>query len=420
MFVDEAHIIVRAGNGGNGLVSFRREKYVPRGGPNGGDGGRGGSVFVQADPQRTTLIDFRHKRSFKATSGENGGGDNCHGKDGPDVVIDVPCGTLVYSNGEIIADLSDPGSRALVARGGRGGLGNQHFATPTRQTPRFAQKGEPGEEFELDLQLKLLADAGIVGAPNAGKSTLLAAVSAARPKIADYPFTTLEPQLGVVQIDVDANFVLVDVPGLIEGASHGAGLGDKFLRHVERTRVLVHLVDGGMPPDEALAQMAMIEHELAAWSPLLVKKPRIVAVSKLDLPDAAATLDAVRKACNAHVFGISAATGLGTKDLMGAIYAAIVAARSARVPDDLVSATVLHPKAKTPSARVDVLKENDGYRIVGAKIERLAAMTEFESEDGRAYFERVLQRCGAQRKLAKLGARPGDAVRVGQIEYTLS
>jgi GTPase len=420
MFVDEAHIAVHAGDGGNGLVSFRREKFVPRGGPNGGDGGHGGSVYVQADSQRTTLIDFRHKRSFKAQHGENGGGDNCHGKDGADIIIDVPCGTLVYRDGQLIADLSEPGSRELVARGGRGGLGNQHFATPTRQTPRFAQKGEPGEEHELDLQLKLLADAGIVGAPNAGKSTLLASVSAARPKIADYPFTTLEPQLGVVQIDVDANFVLVDVPGLIEGASRGAGLGDKFLRHVERTRVLIHLVDGGLAPDEALAQMAMIERELDAWSPLLVNKPRIVAVSKQDLPDAAATSDAVRRANGSHVFGISAATGLGVRELMGSAYAAIVAARSAAEPADVANATTLHPKPKTPSARVEVRKENGGYRIVGAKIERLAAMTAFDSEDGRAYFERVLQRCGAQRKLEKLGARPGDAVRVGSIEYTLS
>ena len=420
MFVDEAHIIVRAGNGGNGLVSFRREKYVPRGGPNGGDGGRGGSVYVQADPQRTTLIDFRHKRSFVARAGEHGGGDNCHGKDAEDIIIAVPCGTLVYSGGELFADLSEPGSRALVAKGGRGGLGNQHFATPTRQTPRFAQKGEPGEERDLDLQLKLLADAGIVGAPNAGKSTLLASVSAARPKIADYPFTTLEPQLGVVQIDVDANFVLVDVPGLIEGASGGAGLGDKFLRHVERTRVLIHLIDGGLEPDAALAQMVMIEQELAAWSPLLLSKPRIVAVSKQDIPGAEKTLEAVRRSTGAHVFGISAATGRGVKELIGAAYAAIVASRSAPEPAGVAGEAVLHPKPKVPSARIEVIKEDGGYRIVGAKIERLAAMTEFDSEDGRAYFDRVLQRCGAQRKLEKLGARPGDAVRVGQIEYTLS
>jgi GTP-binding protein len=420
MFVDEARIAVRSGKGGNGIVAFRRDKFTSRGGPTGGDGGRGGSVYVQADSQRTTLIDFRNKRSFAAANGEDGGSDNCHGKDADDIVLPVPCGTLVFSGGELLADLSEPGARALVARSGRGGLGNQHFATPTRQTPRFAQKGEPGEERELDLQLKLLADAGIVGAPNAGKSTLLASVSAARPKIADYPFTTLQPQLGVVQIDVDASFVLVDVPGLIEGASLGAGLGDKFLRHVERTRVLVHLIDGGLPPDEALAQMAMIEHELAGWSPLLLRKRRIVAVSKLDLPDAARTLEAVRAKTGGEVFGISAASGQGTKQLMAAAYAAILEARASENEAAADALPVLHPKAKAPTAGVDVLKEGAAFRIVGTKIERLAAMTEFGSEDGRAYFEQVLQRSGARRKLEKLGAQPGDIVRVGAIEYTYS
>jgi len=265
-----------------------------------------------------------------------------------------------------------------------------------------------------------LADAGIVGAPNAGKSTLLASVSAARPKIADYPFTTLQPQLGVVQIDVDANFVLVDVPGLIEGASQGAGLGDKFLRHVERTRVLIHLVDGGLPPDEALAQMAMIEHELADWSPLLLRKRRIVAVSKQDLPDAAETLRAVREKSGDEVFGISAASGQGIKSVMSAAYDAIVTARASDSDSHADAVPVLHPKAKAPTAGVDVLKEGAAYRIVGTKIERLAAMTEFDSEDGRAYFDRVLQRSGARRKLEKLGAQPGDLVRVGAVEYTFS
>jgi GTP-binding protein len=420
MFVDEAHISVRSGKGGNGIVAFRRDKFTSRGGPTGGDGGRGGSVYLQADNQRTTLIDFRHKRAFAAANGEDGAGDNCHGKDADDIILPVPCGTLVYSAGELLADLSEPGAQALVARSGRGGLGNQHFATPTRQTPRFAQKGEPGEERELDLQLKLLADAGIVGAPNAGKSTLLASVSAARPKIADYPFTTLQPQLGVVQIDVDANFVLVDVPGLIEGASQGAGLGDKFLRHVERTRVLIHLVDGGLPPDEALAQMAMIEHELADWSPLLLRKRRIVAVSKQDLPDAAETLRAVREKSGDEVFGISAASGQGIKSLMAAAYDAILTARASDSDSQADAVPVLHPKAKAPTAGVDVLKEGAAYRIVGTKIERLAAMTEFDSEDGRAYFDRVLQRRGARRKLEKLGAQPGDLVRVGAVEYTFS
>ena len=418
MFVDEAAIDVRAGDGGNGIVAFRREKYIPRGGPNGGDGGRGGSIYLVSDPQRTTLIDFRHKRRFTADRGEQGGSNNCHGKDASDIDIAVPCGTLVYTDGELIADLSQPGMRVCVARGGRGGLGNQHFATSTQQTPRFAQKGEPGEARHLDLQLKLLADAGIVGAPNAGKSTLLAAVSSARPKIADYPFTTLEPQLGVVQIDVDAHFVLVDVPGLIEGASKGVGLGDRFLRHFDLCMVLIHLVDGALPPEDALAQLAVIERELRAWSPHLVDKRRIVVVSKQDLPDARRTLKALQDALDAPVVGISAATRHGTKELMSSTFAAIQEARAHEAQRTEDAGPVLHPRPKSPTSRVAVAKEEGGFRVTGDKIERLAAMTDFETDDGRAYFDRVLARSGARRKLEELGLRPGDVIRVGDREYT--
>ena len=419
MFVDEVSIIVRAGDGGDGVVAFRREKYVPRGGPSGGDGGRGGSIYLVADPQIATLTEFRHKRRFDAGRGENGASSNCHGKDADDIDIRVPCGTLVFASGELVADLDTSESRVCIARGGRGGLGNQHFATSTRQTPRFAQKGEPGEERKLDLQLKLLADAGIVGAPNAGKSTLLSAVSSARPKIADYPFTTLEPQLGVVRIDIDANFVLVDVPGLIEGASEGVGLGDRFLRHVERCRVLVHLVDGALPPAQALAQLATTERELAAWSPLLAGKRAIIAVSKQDLPDARETLAALEDALDQPVFGISAATKKGVNELMAATYEAILEDRAAAAADEQARGPVLRPPPKT-SSTVRVEKESDGYRISGEKIERLAAMTDFDTDDGRAYFDRVLARSGARRKLERLGARSGDTIRVGEREYTHS
>lgn len=419
MFVDEASITVRAGDGGDGVVAFRREKYVPRGGPSGGDGGRGGSVYLIADAQAATLTEFRHKRRFDAGRGENGASANCHGKDADDVDIRVPCGTLVFSDGELVADLDEAGSRVCVARGGRGGLGNQHFATSTRQTPRFAQKGEPGEERRLDLQLKLLADAGIVGAPNAGKSTLLASVSSAKPKIAGYPFTTLEPQLGVVRIDIDADFVLVDVPGLIEGASQGVGLGDRFLRHVERCRVLIHLVDGALSPEQALAQLATTERELAAWSPALAAKRAIVAVSKQDLPDARATLDALREALDEPVYGISAATKKGVGELMAAAYEAILEDRAASEADPAARGPVLRPQPKT-AATVRVEKEPGGYRISGEKIERLAAMTDFDSDDGRAYFDRVLARSGARRKLERLGVRAGDTIRVGEREYAHS
>jgi GTPase len=417
VFVDEARIAVRGGRGGAGVVAFRREKYVPRGGPSGGDGGRGGSVFLAGDAERTTLLEFRHKRSFAGGDGADGAGDNCHGKDGADVVIPVPLGTLVSEDGGVIADVRGPGQRVCVARGGRGGLGNQHFATSVQQAPRFAQRGEPGEERTLDLQLKLLADAGIVGAPNAGKSTLLASVSAAKPKIADYPFTTLEPQLGVVPIDLDVNFVLVDLPGLIEGASRGAGLGDRFLRHAERTRVLVQLIDGALAPDQAIAQLRTIDEELRAWNAQLAAKPRIVVVSKMDLPQAAAVAAAVERACGAAPLRISAATGQGVRALMAAVYRAIEAARAQ--PSDEPEVT-LRPRPHAPRRTVLVAKEGRAFRVAGSALERLALMTDLTSEEGRAFFERALARSGARRKLEKLGAQPGDTVRVGEVEFIYS
>ena len=418
MFIDQARITVRGGSGGNGVVSFRREKYVPRGGPDGGDGGRGGSVFLLADPQRTTLSEFRHKKRFTAASGGHGAGQNCHGKAGEDIIISVPLGTLVYEDGKLLADLSHLGERVMVARGGRGGLGNQHFATAVKQAPRFAQRGEPGEERCLDLQLKLLADVGIVGAPNSGKSTLLASVSAARPKIADYPFTTLEPQLGVVNVDIDAHFVLVDVPGLIEGASKGAGLGDQFLRHVERTRVLIHLIDGAAPPAEAVKQLRMIEGELRAWNPRLLRVRRIVAVSKQDLPDAQKTLVAVRKAVGDAVHGISAATGAGIKELIGVVYNAVREARAKA--EEAQGEVVLRPRPKPADATVVVSKEGRrAFRVSGSKIERVAAMTDLHTDEGQVYFQRALVRTGARRKLEKAGAKPGDRVRVGEAEIVL-
>jgi GTP-binding protein len=418
VFIDRARITVRGGKGGNGAVSFRREKYVPRGGPDGGDGGRGGSVFLVADPKLTTLGEFRHRKRFAAEDGGNGLRANSHGKAGSDVVISVPCGTLVREGDNLIADLRRAGDRICVARGGRGGLGNQHFATATRRAPRFAQSGEPGEERELDLQLKLLAQAGIVGAPNAGKSTLLAAISAARPKIADYPFTTIEPQLGVVRVDVDASFVIVEVPGLIKGASKGAGLGDRFLSHLERTLVLVHLVDGGISPKDAVAQLQMIERELRAHNPLLPALPRIVVVSKQDVPSGPKALAAVRKAVGGEVFGISAVTGKGIKELTRAVYAAIVVARSAqRQP---AAEIVLRPAPKPHAAAVAVRREGRAFRVSGRMIERVAAMTDLATDEGQEYFGRALARVGARRKLERAGAKPGDRIRVGDQEVVLS
>jgi len=293
-FIDEVKIKVVAGKGGNGCVSFRREKYVPRGGPDGGDGGTGGSVVLEATERKQSLLDFRYRNVFSASSGRGGEGQNRNGRGGEDVVLEVPVGTVVKhpEDGEIMADLAVPGQRWTAAAGGRGGKGNAHFTSSTLRTPRFAQDGEPGEERELKLELKLIADVGLVGLPNAGKSTLISVVSAARPKIADYPFTTLVPHLGVVQYDDAPPFVMADVPGLIEGAHLGAGLGDRFLRHIERTRLLVHMIDISQAnPDDPLQPFRQIEHELASYSKEIAAKPRIVVLHKTDLVEDKALLN---------------------------------------------------------------------------------------------------------------------------------
>jgi GTP-binding protein len=331
MFVDEAKILVKAGDGGNGCVAFRREKYVPRGGPSGGDGGHGGSVYVEANPNDNTLLRYRYNREFKADRGRHGEGSNCTGVSGADTILKVPVGTLVFDaeNEELLADLKKPGQKVLVARGGKGGRGNQHFAKPWHQAPREKEDGEPGEERHLRLELKLLADVGLVGFPNAGKSTLISVISAARPKIANYPFTTLEPNLGVVNADggtggrgteFGRTFVVADLPGLIEGASEGAGLGTRFLRHVERTRLLVHLIDtSDMAEMDPARAYEIIEGELAAFSEALTEKPMIVVATKLDATTDRTKLEKLREFClktTLEFHAISSATGEGVKDLV--------------------------------------------------------------------------------------------------------
>ncbi len=334
MFVDEAKISVKAGDGGNGCVAFRREKYVPRGGPSGGDGGRGGSVYLEANPNDNTLLRYRYNREFKADRGRHGEGSNCSGVSGDDTILKVPVGTLVFdATGNILlADLKRPGQRLLVAQGGRGGRGNQHFAKPWHQAPREKEEGELGEERNLRLELKLLADVGLVGFPNAGKSTLISVISAARPKIANYPFTTLEPNLGVVNADggtgghgteLGRTFVVADLPGLIEGASHGAGLGIRFLRHVERTRLLVHLIDtSDMAEMDPVKGFEIIEGELGAFSEKLLEKPMIVVATKVDATTDRAKLQELRKFCKKkglEFHAISAAAGEGVKELVRGI-----------------------------------------------------------------------------------------------------
>ena len=334
MFVDEAKIYVKAGNGGNGCVAFRREKYVPRGGPSGGDGGNGGSIYLEANPNDNTLLRYRYNREFKADRGRHGEGSNCTGHSGEDLILQVPVGTLALDDqtGETIADLATAGQRVLMAHGGRGGRGNQHFAKPWHQAPREHEDGFPGEERHLRLELKLLADVGLVGFPNAGKSTLISVISAARPKIANYPFTTLEPNLGVVNADggrgkegreIGRTFVVADLPGLIEGAHQGAGLGIRFLRHVERTRLLVHLIDtSDANADDPVRAFEVINSELAAFSELLTQKPVIVVATKLDATSDRTRLEALRDYCKKHgleFHSISAAAGEGVKELVRSI-----------------------------------------------------------------------------------------------------
>lgn len=368
------------------------------------------------------MVDFRFKKHFAAESGRPGGTSNKSGKAGADLIVRVPVGTIVYKDeGEPdaprvrrIADLAVPGERLVIARGGKGGLGNQHFATAARQAPRFAQFGENGESAELRLELKLLADCGIVGLPNAGKSTLLSVVSAARPKVADYPFTTLEPQLGVVRVDDFQSFVMVDVPGLIEGAHEGAGLGDRFLRHVERTRVLIHLIDGTHSPDEILASKKTIEDELSAWSPALLEKPMIVCISKLDVPEARANFEALSSSIEG-LRGISAVTGNGVRELIYAAWEEI--RRSPEVP-------VLAPEPPRIMLRAKeafAIRIEDGvYVISGDRIERLAEQTDFDNDEALGRFERILARLGVEKRLREMGIREGDTVRIGATEFTYS
>lgn len=414
MFFDEAKIYVKGGDGGNGCVSFRREKFVPFGGPDGGDGGRGGHVYLVVDPHLNTLVNFRKKVHFKAGRGQHGRGKNQTGKSGEDLYIPVPPGTVVRDaeTGEVIADLVEPGQKVLVARGGRGGRGNAAFATPTNQAPRFAEKGEPGQERWLLLELKLIADAGIVGVPNAGKSTLLASVSAARPKIAPYPFTTLEPNLGVVSVD-DYDFVLADIPGLIEGAHRGAGLGHKFLRHIERTRLLIHLLDGLSP--HPLRDFEAINRELALFSERLAAKPQIVALNKMDIPQVRELWPEVRRAMQERgfeVYAISAATGEGVQELMRA-----VARRLRELPKEWpVPEEPVPEKPRRPARLFRVVRDGDVWRVEGEEVERLAVMTNWEQDEAVRHFHRMLEKMGVVRALRRAGVKDGDTVIIGGVE----
>jgi GTP-binding protein len=419
MFLDRVKIFVAAGAGGDGAATFRRESHVPRGGPDGGDGGRGGSVHLRVDVGQTTLRDFRFRHHFKATPGGRGERAKRHGSAGGDLYLDVPPGTAAYEDesGALLADLVMVGQTAMIARGGKGGLGNTHFATSTHQAPRHAQKGEPGEEHWLRLELRLIADIGLVGLPNAGKSTLLAALTAAHPKIADYPFTTLEPNLGVMDLgeEDERRPTIADVPGLIEGASSGAGLGHAFLRHVERTRILVHVVDGASR--DPAWDRNVIRDELEAHDPALLAKPLLVAFNKMDLPTAADAWPAFRDslaAAGQPAVALSAATGEGIDALRAALADLLPDADELGAPPEPAGVVVHRIE---PVSDEFVIEHEDGvFRVSGKRIERIAAQTNFEVEESAERFQRDLARLGIDDALRRAGVEPGDTVRIGATE----
>ncbi len=429
MLIDRARIHVKAGDGGNGSASFRREKFVPRGGPDGGDGGRGGDVKLRVKPNVTSLLAFQFNQRFTAEHGGAGRRQQMHGKNGNDLIVDVAPGTVVWDDesDELLADLTETGETVVVAKGGKGGLGNTHFKTSTRQAPRIAELGEPGAEHWLRLELRLIADVGLVGLPNAGKSTLLAAASAARPKIADYPFTTLEPNLGVVEIGGNGGqtFVMADVPGLIEGAAGGSGLGHEFLRHVTRTKVLVHVLDaaGGLEGRDPLVDFDTINAELAAFDSTLPQKPMVVALNKVDLPEARDNVSRLRATIEGRhrqIFEISAATGEGVPALLntvGAILRDVAPAERA-------------PAEKPRERRVYTLSAADErawqarqlsthhFEVTGIGIERFTRMTNFELDDAVARFQRVLDVTGISAELERQGVQAGDIVLIAGRELT--
>ncbi len=419
MFLDHVQIWVRGGDGGDGAATFRHEAHVPRGGPDGGDGGRGGSIYLTVDAGETSLRDYRQHHRFKATPGGRGSGQRKHGKAGEDMVLTVPPGTGVFDNasGELMGDLVAAGQKLLIARGGRGGLGNVHFTTSTHQAPRHAQKGEPGEEHELRLELRLIADVGLVGLPNAGKSTLLAALTAARPKIADYPFTTLEPNLGVLDLgDEDPRRpTIADVPGLIEGASSGAGLGHAFLRHVERTRVLVHVVDGSDRDPEW--SYNVIRDELEAHNPALLRKPMLVAFNKMDRPEAAEAwqaFGAARGAQGVVAVAISAETKDNLAELRSRLAGLLPGIDELSEPPE-PAGIVIH-RLQSAGDSFTVSREAGVLVVRGHRIERLAAQTNFDSEESAERFQRDLAKLGIDDQLRRLGVVPGETVKIGAVE----
>ena len=417
MFVDTAKIRIKAGNGGNGAVSFHREKYVNAGGPDGGDGGKGGNIVFVGDTNISSLIDFKYKKRYIAEDGKPGAAKRCSGKSAPDLVIRVPVGTLIREaeTGRILADISDKEPH-VVARGGKGGWGNTHFATPTRQVPRFAKAGLPGEEMDVTLELKLLADVGLVGFPNVGKSTLISVVSAAKPEIANYPFTTLTPVLGVVRVEEGSSFVMADIPGLIEGAAEGVGLGHDFLRHVERCRLILHVVDiSAMEDRDPIDDYKKINAELEKFNPELAKRPQIVALNKADaaIEEMIDEFNAFAKEQGFETYLISAATGEGVKELMNAVEAEL-----AKLPPVIRYEAEAPVREEITSKQDFDIRVEDGVYIVEAPwLAHALGFVDLDDYESLQYFQRVLRLSGIIDKLEEMGINEGDTVSILDIEF---
>jgi GTP-binding protein len=413
MFIDKSLVRIIAGAGGDGAATFRREKFVPRGGPNGGDGGRGGDVYLKASSHLRTLLDFTRQSQHEAQSGEPGSGYHKEGKSGEDLILLVPCGTSVYKGPTLIADLLKPDDQVLVAKGGRGGRGNVHFKNSVRQAPQIAERGEPGETFEFELRLKVIADVGLIGMPNAGKSTLLSRLTRANPTIAAYPFTTLYPNLGVALIH-NREVVFADIPGLIEGSHTGKGLGHEFLQHIERTRVLVHVVDPlGFQENTPKQTIKIINNELKSYSKKLAKKPQVLVINKKDLSEAEDVHKAISKAQKAQkVFLVSGVTGEGLPDLLNHV-ADLVAALPVEVEA---------PSAQPLQIRLEpdywVEKVEDEFHLKGKKVERLVAMTNYDLPEAIQRTQNILKKMGVERELTSAGAVSGDSIRVRQFHFT--
>ena len=419
MFVDHAKIYVKGGDGGNGIVAFRREKYIPMGGPAGGDGGRGGNVVFVADEGLSTLMDFKYRKHFKAERGAHGRGKNMHGSWGEDLVVRVPVGTVIRDDdsGQVIADLTRAGQEVIVARGGRGGRGNARFSSSVNRAPSISENGEPGEERWIRLELKLLADVGLVGFPNAGKSTLISVISAAKPKIADYPFTTLVPNLGVVQTRGHDSFVVADIPGLIEGAHQGMGLGHEFLRHVERTRVLLFVLDTAQTEGrDCLEDYEVLRRELQAFNPDMANSPFIIVANKMDLPDAETNLLRLQEQFGDQVIPISAAAGQGIENLVDRTWELL-----SQVPREETltgEEVVVHRFEEEEPFTIE--KINGVFEVKGKRIEKLVAMTNFDTDDGLLRFQRIIEKIGLEEALKEMGIQEGDTVRIKDLEFEYS